>query len=463
MALIRRLILILIALSLIIPGSAVATTTPTGQNTSDCISTNDDSQSREVTATLTQPENTTDTIRISYSLKKEQTHFTVRLPDASKVISKKGFRREGPSELAYNGSADPYIEYKMLNQFPKWTPVGSTRWTFSPKPEHEGIQLNYKFEPNGVAGDTFLYIGNYTMISESIGCHTISLVVSEESKSRINEEQVHESLVYAAKDVKIGHRYDEVTIFAIPRAPDPRYGGYAWETEAWMKTTGDREKNSRVAIHEYLHTRTVLDNTGITGMLWFTEGSVDYLSYKTGYEQGVISAGKFNGVLKKGSTENSALTNRSTWDSEFTKYSRGTAFVAILDYKLRDVTNGSYGVEDMLKQINNVEAKTGVINIRRNRFLDRIENHSSSSVREWANSSIDSKQEFQYESARFEPRYYQSLREQIAERSSQNPINTLIVWITIGFMIGVLVTEKRIQARKEDADEKSNDHPNRVS
>lgn len=463
-----RLVAILLVFSLVIPGSAVAAGTAAGVNPNDCISAEETKSTTSVSASVIQPQNTTDTIRIAYDLERDGPQFHVDLPTASEVVSKRGFSEKSDSKYVYNGSSDPFIEYRILNDFPRWMPVGTDEWIFAPKPDHSGISVDYAARPNGVVSDRFIYIGNYTSLSATDGCHTVTLVVSESSKSEIDEENIHDSLIYTAEEIDIGHRYEQVTIFAVPRAPDPRYGGAAKRNEAWFKATQDSQNNSLKAIHEYLHTRSVLDGTGIGGMLWFTEGSINYLAFQMGYERGDITAATFNGLLIEGSEENAVLTNHSTWDSSYTKYSRGTAFVAILDYKLRSATNGSYSIEDMLRQINNIQTDIGVVNIQRERFLDRIENNSNQSVRYWANKSIDSSENFEYEQAKFEPRYLEHYKNKIAERSGEQPINTLFVWIWIGFVTGILVAEKLNTGRENselaDSDpDESDQHPNRVS
>lgn len=441
----RAFVLFLVVL-LILPGLGATVVEGSAANDSKCISESDHQVgSPSLPATVSQPNNTTDTIRISYEAQRTSLGFKVRIPPESELVQKVGFEKRNAREgYYYTGVDRPFIEYRPREGSNVWRMMREEQWTFSPMPEHYGANVIFNPSPSGVVGDQYVYLGNYSSYSESVGCHTITVIVSDASQDEISGREILDTLVYAAQNVAVSHRYDEVRIFALPTRPDLSVHGTAYENEAWIWSQGGSVNDSHIAVHEYIHTRQAFDSSGIAGMLWFTEGSAEYLSLRIIHERGILSASRYNEILREGSELNATLTNRSTWPNRGVKYTRGGAFVAILDSKLRGATGGEYTVVDLIRTINTKTTESRIIDVRRGKFLDEIQNNSNKSVAKWANESLDSSESWDHESATVkEQSFWSKAVKGLRERIQEDPLNWTLIAAFFGFSVGVALIDKQ--------------------
>lgn len=409
-------------------------------NQKNCLQVNDIRHASwpTIRAEAAQLENTTDTIRITYYGENIPKEFFVDIPSEVNLTEKHGFNLER-GEYRYNGADTPYIEYRLTGEDSYWDSARAEDWTFAPLPYHANVDTKFNTSHVGVVGDHHLLLGNYTEYTTSLGCHEISLIVSNSSNMDAKPHEVLNALRYSAENLDVGHRYDHVRIFAIPGRPDPSAAGKASGNEAWITTQDIGYTNiSSLAIHEYVHTRQAFDAAGLQEMVWFTEATASYYQHRFTYETGGISAQRYNKLLKNGSEINAELGNQSTWSAENTEYRRGFAYVAVLDQKLKTATNGSYSVEKLIRDINNKPSTSGQIMVQRELFIDRIRNNTGIATANWANASIDANSSFNHASATVaEPSMINQVASLFTERVREDPIGGMSVVLLIGLSFGI--------------------------
>ena len=409
----------------------------------DCMSSEFSNSSwTTVQAEVTQPPNTTGVVRINYSSETISSEFIVDTPPNVNVTDKNGFVKDR-WEYRYTGSQNPYIKYELPERDFEGFGIQSSQWTLSPLPVHHKVNINYNVVPAGIAGDEFLLLGNYSKYTTTVDCQEISLIVSKSANLKTRPDKILGSLQYTAENLDVGHNYDQVRLFTIPTQPEPEIGGRTSNNEAWITTKDLGFQNiTSVAIHEYVHTRQAFDAAGITEMLWFTEASASYYQNKFAYETGAISGSVYNTRLENGSRLNDKLGNQSEWRGKFVQYRRGFAYVAILDHKLKSATNGTYSVEDMMREINRERHNVSSVEIRRDTFISRIHNSSNKTVATWADQAIDSDRTLNYSSAKVERKSLAEIfQDRLEKRLDEDPYAGLGVAMLFGFGIGILVVE----------------------
>lgn len=405
-----------------------------------------------IRAQVTQPANSSDTIRIIYLADDIPDSFFVDLPSDTNLTRKHGFKLDR-GEYRYNGADRPFIEYRLETDDGYRRSANAINWTFAPVPSHYNAEVLFDASPVGVVGDQFLLIGNYSQYTTSVGCHQISLIVSDSSRLDSEPHDVMETLQYAAKNLDVGHKYEHVRIFAIPGRPDPSVGGRTSANEAWISTLPvDYPSISSIAVHEYVHTRQAFDAAGISGMLWFTEATASYYELKFSYESGAISGRYYNDRLRNGSELAVRLGDWSTWTSSRVPYRRGFAYVAILDQKLTESTDGDYTLDDLVRGINNKQMNP--VDVRREPFLERVQNNSNADVTNWANQSIDSDRPFAYSAATVSEKTNDDTAPALFDRRvREDPFGSMSLAFAIGLALGVVFIDwllNRSDSNEED-------------
>lgn len=104
-------------------------------------------------------------------------------------------------------------------------------------------------------------------------------------------------------------------------------------------------------IHEYVHTRQEFELTGRT--LWLSEATAAYYGHSISSELGVVdpatTASKLSGTP---ATRDAVLAEPATWETGRVPYTKGARVVAYLDYRIRELTNGSETFQDVFRRLN---------------------------------------------------------------------------------------------------------------
>lgn len=448
----RILVFLVVVISLI--GVTPASASPV--DAGNCIASTEgvETDYAEVDAIVEQAPNRSNVVRITYKRLSSDTRLKIRLPSDVSVVRAEGFSRDADAAtVVYTEGNQAILEYRIGMGSEKTQYANGSDWLFAPAPTHIGNGVNLEFEPNGVAGNEFLYIGNYTEYSTADGCHEISVVNSKAGNLPQSPNQILQALDYVSGNLDIGHKYEDVTIFLTPGFAQPPDYGFARDSDAWVSKSplpNDQASYTRIVLHEYIHTRQAYNQGSIGGMYWIIEGSADYFSYKYALETGAVTPERYNNWLQNGSQRNAVLTNQSTWDSEYTPYVRGGAYLAVLDQRIQASSNRS--LESVFHQINEVGGDDSHVLVQRSLFLETVENASSESVRTWANTTMDSKDTFDLSAAKSEAESASLLDESIRsfeQRFENKPFISFLIALMMGILIGMLPYQIR-----EDNDEK---------
>jgi len=56
----------------------------------------------------------------------------------------------------------------------------------------------------GYVGTQFAYLGNYSAVTLQDGCHEVTAIIAEESRSMVDKEQIERQLRYAMAEYDVG-------------------------------------------------------------------------------------------------------------------------------------------------------------------------------------------------------------------------------------------------------------------
>lgn len=434
----RSFLGVLVVLSLLAATPAAAST----PGAVSCLTAHSGAESdvAEIRASVEQAPNASNTVRITYDTRTLDGGFAVVPPDDVRVVATRGFRyHEGDDEYRYTDGANPYIAYRVGVDGASHHYASGDSWVFAPTPTHIDVGVNLQPRPAGVVGDQFLYIGNYTRYTTAVGCHDISLVVAAAGALDAPPRQAVAMLRYAATALDVGHRYDTVTIFATPGTAHPPDMGFADVNEAWVTTSFPERvsgNDTRVILHEYIHTRQAFGGFQLRQMFWFAEGMADYYSYRFMADRGLLAPSLYNQWLVNGSRMHGELTDPDTWADEQVGYSRGGAFLAVLDAKIQHTSNNS--LETVVRQINRQGDPETNVALQQRTFVDRVAKVSTNETAAWANTTLSSNRSFAVAQAK--------LAEQDRSTRWVTMIEQLIAarpWIALltAFLLGISVME----------------------
>ena len=252
------------------------------------------------------------------------------------------------------------------------------RWAFLPLPQHSHpINVSLASGQPGVVGDQVLLLGKHTMYHRSVGCHDIELYIPDALDTTEPPTAIADSLEAAARNLKVGWRYDTVRVFGVG-AP-VRLGGRAFTHEVWVhvnstfKPTPPRGTQypprlvpANVWVHEYVHTRErwVWNSSDSSDAQWLTEAMTSYYMIAETERQGRMLAYnetlywmRLNESLHFGDNRLN-LTNPRTYQREKGAYTRGAFVLASLDAEIRSQTSGRKSLDDVFRRLNQQEEVT---------------------------------------------------------------------------------------------------------
>lgn len=438
----NRILQPIVLLTLLLSVLAAPSPVTASQDEGNCIRSFSGAESdvADIRATVEQSPNTSEAVRITYDTRTFDGEFGVDLPSDVEVIAMNGFRfDEEENHYRYTGGENPFIEYQISIDGEQRQYASSENWIFAPTPTHFDVGVNLHPRPTGVIGDKFLYVGNYTRYTSTQGCHDISVIVASAGELEAPPDQILEALRYTSTELDIGHRYEEVRIFTTPGMAHPPQHGFAVGNEAWVSSSlssGVSGNQTRVFIHEYIHTRQAFGGIQLSEMSWFNEGMPDYYSYKMMAELGLISPERYNHWLAQGSTMEGVLTKPSNWSERYVAYARGGAFLAVLDAKIQASSNNS--LEDVVRRINSRGDPRTSVAIQRHLFIELVRNVSTVRTADWAKKSLSSNEPFEFEQAKMTQTQSRSKVVSVIERRiGERPF----VAVLTAFLLGILFVE----------------------
>lgn len=217
------------------------------------------------------------------------------------------------------------------------------RWAFAPSPRfrlswrEDGRIADQRFGPGAAADDTAVAVGERFVF---LGAHRVHesgdvrLIVPEHASFPVGADRAL-SLAEQSYRAAGSHPDGPVTAFVLPRAV--RAGGAASGTDLWIRA----DAGERTVAHEFAHTALALGTTDRTR--WLGEASAEYVAYRVAGPEDTV------GVLTARVTQRDAvLADRETWHGDSVAYRKGAAVVALLDQRIRRVTDDERSVAAVL-------------------------------------------------------------------------------------------------------------------
>jgi len=144
------------------------------------------------------------------------TKFEVDPPAAATVVNTTGFSKTEDGTYKFGGQPmSPTLTYRVRTGFSANESYASGRvvasYTFRRTSRRASITPE-----GGYVGTQFAYLGNYSAVTLQDGCHEVTAIIAEESRSMVDKEQIRRQLRYAMAEYDVGHRYSKTTIFVTP-------------------------------------------------------------------------------------------------------------------------------------------------------------------------------------------------------------------------------------------------------
>ncbi|UWG50912.1 putative metalloprotease, contains C-terminal PDZ domain [Halalkaliarchaeum sp. AArc-CO] len=217
-------------------------------------------------------------------------------------------------------------------------------------------------------GDKAL-VGNLSVSSRDAGNATVTVVVPAgmDADSQLKSYFLAEFV----SPYDLGPHGTDATIVLAPDALPHRGATYADGTayvtvpQFWDGHVGS------VWLHEYVHLRQGYDAE--TEMVWFTEASAEYLSYRIMAEQyeEVTDDDVRSRLESLPEHPDATLSEPLTWNGESVDYTRGPRLLYAVDAAVRDGSDGEYTLFDVFRAMNELDDPVTV-----EEFRSLVEEHS---------------------------------------------------------------------------------------
>lgn len=330
----------LTALLALVLAAAVGSAPAAAAEPTDCVE-NTALQTGNISATATQVEDST--VRVEYDLG-SASDLTVALHSDASVMDYGGFEKTSDGDYRADGSTStPWIEYASTGL----SKHGYAQDTYR-TPDHPVGEVNMTTSDGIVSRDLMFLGGHYHVHTVENGCETIRLIVPCDTRLSASPEAVVEQQLNASKTLDVGHRYDEVTMFAVENQPKDGVTGLAYQkgdTTVWAARSVDSPRSTW--LHEYVHSRQGFSTAD--DMDWFTEASATYYSSEIPRERGSISNRSYNAAFAF-SKSSGVLTDPHA--GSFTHYQKGAFVLHEIDRRIRNASGGENSLEDVFRRLN---------------------------------------------------------------------------------------------------------------
>lgn len=232
------------------------------------------------------------------------------------------------------------------------------------------ITENFEFELSSTFGDTvkgnsrFQSTINETKYMEAMKFN--DKVIRVYSVSKIEQTDIIKKMINDSI-VSTDFLPNSSTIFVNPR--ESEYNGLEIHKDVFVRT--DRIGETTLP-HEVIH----LQQGAKFGedMVWYNEGEPTYLSW--------ITYSKFHDDYEMAKFHNNTPLASDKALEQNANYQRGANFVAVIDYELRNHTNGNVTVFDLFRYVNNQDV------ITYDEFRSYVVDNTDSKVGNWMDSVV---------------------------------------------------------------------------
>lgn len=302
--------------------------------------------------------------------------FRVTLPEQVTVTGTTGFDRVEGATYEWDGrTAAPRLTYRApVNR----TVGGSTRfaatadWALVDMTELDAAyswrslgETSYERQfaaPNGYAGTSMAYLGDYSVANASAAGQRFTVVRPSVVATGASASAYAETLASIAREFRIGARDPVVTAFVAPppvgaNGGEGGVGGLATSADMWIAadSAARTEANGTrvhepIFVHEYVHTRQAYEPGA--DMQWFTESSAFYYMGLTPYQRGTTSRDRFDRRFRVPDRYRDAVLTETTGSQYRVWATKGARTLAGLDRRIRASTDGSRSLQDVFRRLN---------------------------------------------------------------------------------------------------------------
>jgi cell pole-organizing protein PopZ len=215
------------------------------------------------------------------------------------------------------------------------------------------IPRRTSLEGVGIMTTQMAYVGKSSVYAVNENGTQYSLVVPRAAADSLyaNPERLTAQLASSGGLLSAGKYHNDVTIIAAPTAElEDHRAGIFWPgtAEGWVSAAASERTFPSAWYHEMTHAAQPYDHK--SDAKWFIEGTAEYYGVILPHEVSPYDADLQRALSP---TEQSQLTlsNQSTWSTSRTPYDDGSIVAARLDQKIRNETNGSKTLTDLLKRV----------------------------------------------------------------------------------------------------------------
>ena len=216
--------------------------------------------------------------------------------------------------------------------------------------------VTYRVDGEGVASSGVVFLGPGETHARTVEGQRVRLYVPDAAAADLSAspERTLGTLTDAAAALDVGERRDRATTVAAPMTVDWTFEGRApGFTGTVVRADRPLNRPGDTWVHEYVHLRQprLFDEE----LRWFREGSADYYAGLSAYQSGRASFDEFHRYVsaeRRPALLDATLADPETWLSESVEYAKGRRVLAALDAKIREETNGTRTLEDVLWRLN---------------------------------------------------------------------------------------------------------------
>lgn len=308
-------------------------------------------------------------------------HATVRMPSGADdvrldgafgqltVTAKDGFVPDGSGYRLREGRTNATLTASFDLSEQRSTPLGAVGpdgpfqategWAFAPSPRYQlrwttdgtvqSTRLRDAQTPGGspasvvsadqqvAVGERFVFLGPHSVRTEAVDGQTVRVVVPEAASFRVGTERTLElaRTVNAEAGVTPSR---PVTAFVLPGAV--RANGGASGTDIWVQ----EDAGELTVAHEFAHAALRLPTTEQTR--WLSEAAAEYLAYQASHDERVTAK-----LRERVADADAVLAEQASWESDHVAYRKGAAVLAMLDDRIRTVTDGEESLTAVLAEL----------------------------------------------------------------------------------------------------------------
>ena len=315
------------------------------------------------------------TVRLAVENPETVRGLGVRIRDRMTVVSADGFDEQRSAYVWDGETTRPTLTYREganvsygSSESRRYGSVDAGEWALLagygytiPPVGYRSIEENrpdvtYRVDGEGVASSGVVFLGPGESRARTVEGQRVRLYVPEAARAdlRASPERILDALADASGSLDVGYRRESATTVVAPTTVDWTSGGRApGFTGTFVLADRTLDGPDDTWVHEYVHLRQ--RTRWGSDLRWVREGSADYYAGLSAYQSGRTTFDAFHRFVsaeRRSELLDATLADASTWESDSVEYAKGRRVLAALDAKIRDETNGTRTLENVLWRLN---------------------------------------------------------------------------------------------------------------